>query len=97
MRPSPRPHSVPRRKFPPQFPRVPPRSRRHIQSDYSSPAELQTALTKSPAISQSFNALSYSHKKEYVDWIDSAKKPETRQKRIEKMAEMLAAHKTPKG
>jgi Bacteriocin-protection, YdeI or OmpD-Associated/Domain of unknown function (DUF1905) len=61
------------------------------------PADLGAALAKSPAVSKSFAALSYSHKKEYVDWIDSAKKPETRQKRIEKMAEMLAARKTPKG
>ncbi|MGA3048800.1 MAG: YdeI/OmpD-associated family protein [Terracidiphilus sp.] len=61
------------------------------------PADLESALAKSPATSQSFSALSYSHKKEYVDWIESAKKPETRQNRIEKMAEMLAARKTPKG
>jgi hypothetical protein len=61
------------------------------------PTDLETVLAKSPAQQQSFAALSYSHKKEYVDWIESAKKPETRQNRIEKMAEMLAARKTPKG
>ncbi len=61
------------------------------------PADVEAALAQSPATSQSFAALSYSHKKEYVDWIESAKKPETRQNRIEKMAEMLAARKTPKG
>jgi len=63
----------------------------------SIPADLEAALAKSPAHQQSFAALSYSHKKEYVDWIESAKKPETRQSRIQKMAEMLAARKTPKG
>jgi hypothetical protein len=61
------------------------------------PADIEAALAKAPAQQQSFNALSYSHKKEYVDWIESAKKPETRLNRIEKMAEMLAARKTPKG
>ena len=61
------------------------------------PSDLQTALAQSPSISQTFTALSYSHKKEYIDWIESAKKPETRQNRIEKMAEMLASRKTPKG
>jgi hypothetical protein len=60
------------------------------------PADIEAALAKAPAQQQSFNALSYSHKKEYVDWIESAKKPETRLNRIEKMAEMLAARKTPK-
>ena len=29
-----------------------------------------------------FNKLSYSHKREYVNWIEAAKKPETRQRRI---------------
>jgi hypothetical protein len=61
------------------------------------PTDLAAALAKTPAQQQSFAALSYSHKKEYVDWIESAKKPETRQNRLEKMAEMLAARKTPKG
>jgi len=61
------------------------------------PADIEAALAKVPAQQQSFAALSYSHKKEYVDWIESAKRPETRQNRIEKMAEMLAARKTPKG
>jgi hypothetical protein len=63
----------------------------------SVPADMEAALAKVPAQQQSFDALSYSHKKEYVDWIESAKKPETRLNRIEKMAEMLASRKTPKG
>jgi uncharacterized protein YdeI (YjbR/CyaY-like superfamily) len=33
--------------------------------------------------------LSYTHKKEYVRWIESAKKEETRASRIEKAMEML--------
>jgi hypothetical protein len=61
------------------------------------PADLESALAKSPAHHQAFAALAYSHKKEYVDWIESAKKPETRQARIKKMGEMLSARKTPKG
>jgi hypothetical protein len=61
------------------------------------PPDLEAALTKHPAQAQAFAALSYSHKKEYADWIESAKKPETRQNRIEKSIEMLAARKTPKG
>ena len=39
----------------------------------------------------SFDALSYSHRKEFVDWITSAKRPETRTSRIAKTLEMLAA------
>jgi Domain of unknown function (DUF1905)/Bacteriocin-protection, YdeI or OmpD-Associated len=38
-----------------------------------------------------FRALSYSHQKEYWQWVSSAKKAETRLRRIDKMIEMLAA------
>ena len=36
-----------------------------------------------------FDSLAYSHKKEYINWIESAKKEETRLNRIEKSIEML--------
>ncbi len=61
------------------------------------PADLETALRRAPAAVKSFASFSYSHKKEYVDWIESAKKPETRANRIEKAVGMVAEHKTPKG
>ena len=40
-----------------------------------------------------FEKLSYTHRKEYVTWIDEAKKDETRQKRIAKTVEMLKQEK----
>jgi hypothetical protein len=61
------------------------------------PADLEAALAPAPAQAQAFAALSYSHKKEYVDWIESAKKPETRATRIQKALAMIAIRKTPKG
>ncbi len=61
------------------------------------PADLEVALSHAPAHARTFAALSYSHKKEFVDWIESAKKPETRAARIEKTIAMIAARKTPKG
>lgn len=36
-----------------------------------------------------FDSMSYSHRKEYVDWIVAAKKPETRDRRVEKAREKL--------
>jgi Bacteriocin-protection, YdeI or OmpD-Associated/Domain of unknown function (DUF1905) len=60
------------------------------------PSDLQAALAKSPDQAKAFTALSYSHKKEYADWIESAKKPETRHKRIEKALELLTIRKTPR-
>jgi hypothetical protein len=32
---------------------------------------------------------SYTHRKEYTQWVGEAKKPETRQRRVEKTIEML--------
>lgn len=61
------------------------------------PADLADALAHAPASAQAFAACSYSHKKEYVDWIESAKKTETRASRIAKALEMLPAKKNPKG
>jgi uncharacterized protein YdeI (YjbR/CyaY-like superfamily) len=61
------------------------------------PADLMSALARVPAHAQSFDALSYSHKREFVDWIESAKKPETRASRIEKAIAMIGTRKTPKG
>jgi hypothetical protein len=61
------------------------------------PAYLKKALKAAPAQDKLFAALSYSHRKEYVDWIDAAKRPETRAARIEKMLKLLGTKKTPKG
>ena len=61
------------------------------------PADFEAALKSAPAEQRTFAALSYSHKKEYLDWITGAKKIETRQRRIEKALAMLEAGKSPKG
>ncbi len=40
-----------------------------------------------------FDALAYSHQREYERWIEEAKRPETRASRIEKMTTMVAEGK----
>jgi Bacteriocin-protection, YdeI or OmpD-Associated/Domain of unknown function (DUF1905) len=57
------------------------------------PDDLKKALAQSPAQTKAFAALSYSHQKEYVDWIEGAKRTETRANRIEKTIALLAAGK----
>jgi len=59
------------------------------------PADLRRAL--SPEAGKVFDGLSYSHRKEYVDWIEQAKRPETRAKRIEKTVERFAQQTALKG
>jgi uncharacterized protein YdeI (YjbR/CyaY-like superfamily) len=57
------------------------------------PGDLNTALTLAPNTKKIFTTLAYSHQKEYVDWISSAKKAETRIARIEKALLMISERK----
>ncbi len=53
------------------------------------PADFKQALRRERAAATTFARFSYSHQKEYVDWIESAKKAETRARRIEAALEMI--------
>lgn len=53
------------------------------------PAELKRIFKSDKAVKSAFEKLSYTHQKEYVKWIEDAKKDETRQSRIVKTLEML--------
>jgi hypothetical protein len=53
------------------------------------PKDLERALKQNSMAREFFNRLPYSHKKQYVDWIESAKKSDTRQNRIRKAIDML--------
>jgi hypothetical protein len=57
------------------------------------PAELKRAFKPEKEAKAAFEKLSYTHQKEYVAWIEEAKKDETRQKRIVKTIEMLKQKK----
>jgi hypothetical protein len=52
------------------------------------PPDLARALTKA-GVRKTFDALSFSHQKEYVQWVTQAKRPETRQRRIEATVEKV--------
>ena len=52
------------------------------------PRDLEAALA--PAEREFLESLSFTHRKEYVRWIEDAKRAETRQARIAKAAVMLA-------
>ncbi len=53
------------------------------------PQDLQQALESDPGAAASFKHLSYTHRKEYVQWIEEAKRNQTRQSRIAKTLELL--------
>ena len=57
------------------------------------PVELEMVFTKHKKVKEFFTSLSFSNQKEYVSWIEEAKKDETRQRRLEAAVEKLMAGK----
>ncbi len=53
------------------------------------PRDLMTAMRKRAPALATWKRFSYSHQKEMVDWITAAKRPETRERRIDKALAML--------
>jgi hypothetical protein len=58
------------------------------------PMDLQQALETEPAAQAYFNNLSYTHQREYVQWVADAKRELTRQARIIRTIEMLIQGKS---
>ena len=57
--------------------------------DFTMPAEFADALKNNPAAQSAYNSLAVSHQKQYLAWIITAKRPETRQKRIAESIQLL--------
>jgi hypothetical protein len=55
------------------------------------PPDLAEALAVDGDAAATFDRLSYSHRKEYVDWIEGAKRLETRRRRVASTMERLRA------
>jgi len=53
------------------------------------PKDLMTELKKDNEAKAFFDKLSHTHKREYITWIDEARKEETRRRRVLKTIEML--------
>ena len=53
------------------------------------PAELKKALSKSKQAKAAFDDLSFTHRRDFADWVGSAKGEDTRKTRVEKTLEML--------
>jgi len=59
------------------------------------PAELAAVLAADPAAAAAFEALSFSHRREYALWVAEAKRDATRINRAAKSAERLRASVKP--
>ena len=53
------------------------------------PPELQAALAADAEARATFDGLSYTHRREYVEWVSGAKREETRRARVERAVGML--------
>jgi uncharacterized protein YdeI (YjbR/CyaY-like superfamily) len=73
--------------------KVPARTKPKEKKELVVPDYFMAALKKNKQALKSFENFSYSHKKEYVEWITEAKREETRTKRMETALEWLAKGK----
>jgi uncharacterized protein YdeI (YjbR/CyaY-like superfamily) len=70
-----------------------PRSVRRPRPPVKVPADLEKALKNDARARAAFEAFSPSHRREYVEWIEEAKRPETRGKRVATAIEWMAEGK----
>jgi hypothetical protein len=70
-----------------------PRTPRASVKSVRVPADLSAALRRGAKAKAAFDGLSPSHRREYVEWIVEAKRPETRQRRIATAIEWITEGK----
>ncbi len=61
----------------------------YVNRTVKPPADVLAAFAASPGTEAAFHKMSFSHKREYLESIADARKPETRARRIEKMLAAL--------
>ncbi len=57
----------------------------------SLPDDVQALVDADPVAAATWETLAPSHRREYARWVDEAKRPETRQRRVEETVRKLAA------
>jgi len=62
----------------------------------SVPDDLEAALERDPAAANAFDRLSFTHRREYVEWVGEAKRPETRARRIAATVERVRVGRAPR-
>lgn len=55
----------------------------------SIPAEFAAALAREPALPAAFDALAFTHRREYAEWVAQAKRQATRDARAAKTLQLL--------
>jgi uncharacterized protein YdeI (YjbR/CyaY-like superfamily) len=73
--------------------RRPARAKAAPKPESEIPPELESALSANPAARATFDGFPPSCRREYVDWVAEAKRPETRDRRIAQAVEWMAEGK----
>lgn len=73
--------------------KVPPRHKSKAKKELVTPDYLTAALKKNKKALATFESLSYSHRKEYVEWLTEAKREDTRRQRLATAIEWMAEGK----
>jgi uncharacterized protein YdeI (YjbR/CyaY-like superfamily) len=72
-----------------------------LPSDYELPDDFSAALNSKPGLRDAFLAMPPSHRREYLRYVGTAKRPETRSRRIERslirIREYADEHSPPPG
>ncbi len=58
------------------------------------PEALARALAAAPEVAAAFDAMAFTHRKEYARWIAEAKQEQTRDRRVQQALDMIRAGKT---
>jgi uncharacterized protein YdeI (YjbR/CyaY-like superfamily) len=66
-----------------------PRTPKHSKTPLTVPADLQALLKKDRKAGSIFEKMSPSHQREYLEWIDEARREDTRTRRLETMIAQL--------
>ena len=74
--------------------KLPPRPKSKVKKELVVPEFFMAALKKNKKALTTFENFSYSHKKDYVEWITEAKGEDTRKRRLETAIEWLAEGKS---
>ena len=75
-------------------PKSKPKRARPVATETPVPPDLKKALSANAKAAETFRNFAPSHRREYIDWITDAKRPETRERRLKTTLEWLAEGKS---
>jgi len=60
------------------------------------PRDLRAAFDREPESARAFDRMSFTHRREYVEWVEEAKRPETRARRVAGTVERVREGRAPR-